>query len=478
MPAARRRMAMDRQQLLATMVLMGINRLIVTDGKISASCLFELDTTDAITAVRRDGVRASTRQTRQTAEGLGLLVHPVRGAAHDLALQRQHVQLDRAPSRASRCTRRLAGNVDINFRSETFPLERMADLLQIQEIEEKAPVAATPAAAPALPPIQLPPPPALPPLPGLPGQTPAPAEDVSSVLARSHRRTWSRGAARGPGAGARGRAAGGVRARGRPAAARPARRCRPCVTATPDVLRALGALYFAARLDETGLLQAVEWLVQRARRRCACRVSTAARLEDIARRRAAGAGARPARPAVRAAVRPSARRRRATPAAPGHASSRCSPRCARRSSPAACGRPARRAIAPMARSPTPRASSRWRPGHRLGGGVALFVPRVDDAAAARDRRAVGPGRRRARRAADLLGDADARCSGRAPPTIRRLLDIGRNGQQVLRWVADVAGRLADPAGAAPAVPSIAVTSAAGWLQACGLALPPRREGWV
>ena len=39
-PAARKRMAMDRQQLLATMVLMGINRLVVTDGNIDASCTF------------------------------------------------------------------------------------------------------------------------------------------------------------------------------------------------------------------------------------------------------------------------------------------------------------------------------------------------------------------------------------------------------------------------------------------------------
>jgi hypothetical protein len=34
--AARRRMAIDRQQLLATMVMMGINRVVVTDGKIVA----------------------------------------------------------------------------------------------------------------------------------------------------------------------------------------------------------------------------------------------------------------------------------------------------------------------------------------------------------------------------------------------------------------------------------------------------------
>jgi hypothetical protein len=33
--AARRRIAIDRQQLLATMVMMGINRVVVTDGKIA-----------------------------------------------------------------------------------------------------------------------------------------------------------------------------------------------------------------------------------------------------------------------------------------------------------------------------------------------------------------------------------------------------------------------------------------------------------
>src|SRR5262245_27967984 len=45
-PAARRRIAMDRQQMLATMVMMGVNRLVVTNGTIEASCMFELDTTD------------------------------------------------------------------------------------------------------------------------------------------------------------------------------------------------------------------------------------------------------------------------------------------------------------------------------------------------------------------------------------------------------------------------------------------------
>ena len=33
-PAAKRRLAAGRQQLLSTMVLMGINRIVVTDGSI------------------------------------------------------------------------------------------------------------------------------------------------------------------------------------------------------------------------------------------------------------------------------------------------------------------------------------------------------------------------------------------------------------------------------------------------------------
>jgi hypothetical protein len=173
MPAARRRMAMDRQQLLATMVLMGINRLIVTDGKISASCLFELDTTDAITQYAETASDYDETTTKRQTTGWRFWFIP-----SEVQRTTSHFNVSTYNSTDSEASAelhaKLAGNVDINFRSETFPLERMADILQIQEIEAKAPVAAAPA-APALPQMQLPPPPALPALPGLPGQQPAPA---------------------------------------------------------------------------------------------------------------------------------------------------------------------------------------------------------------------------------------------------------------------------------------------------------------
>ena len=45
-PAARVQLATSRQQLLATMVLMGINRIIVTDGRIAAKVLFDFQARD------------------------------------------------------------------------------------------------------------------------------------------------------------------------------------------------------------------------------------------------------------------------------------------------------------------------------------------------------------------------------------------------------------------------------------------------
>lgn len=45
-PAARTQLASGRQQLLATLVMMGINRIVVTDGKISAKVLYDFQARD------------------------------------------------------------------------------------------------------------------------------------------------------------------------------------------------------------------------------------------------------------------------------------------------------------------------------------------------------------------------------------------------------------------------------------------------
>src|SRR5262249_14281700 len=45
-PAARRRLAESRLQLLSTLVLMGVNRIVITGGKIRATMGFHIDTRD------------------------------------------------------------------------------------------------------------------------------------------------------------------------------------------------------------------------------------------------------------------------------------------------------------------------------------------------------------------------------------------------------------------------------------------------
>ena len=47
-PAARRRLAAGRQQLLATMVLMGINRIVVTDGRIKVRDSFKITSSRSV----------------------------------------------------------------------------------------------------------------------------------------------------------------------------------------------------------------------------------------------------------------------------------------------------------------------------------------------------------------------------------------------------------------------------------------------
>src|SRR5262249_16072500 len=48
-PAARRHLARSRHQLLSTMVLMGINRIVVTSGRINAKMGFRIDAKDHAT---------------------------------------------------------------------------------------------------------------------------------------------------------------------------------------------------------------------------------------------------------------------------------------------------------------------------------------------------------------------------------------------------------------------------------------------
>ncbi len=151
-PSTKRSLAEQRQQTLATMVLMGINRVVVDDGEILAKLMFHVDASET-TGLKFDQTKVTTGNMAQTAgnsqfTAQGLMVNTTSlNAQSDI-----NVRAD------------LTGQVSVKFRSETFPLERFADSAAIQLINQNAKVP-PPAPAPAV----TAPPPLTPPA------TPAPA---------------------------------------------------------------------------------------------------------------------------------------------------------------------------------------------------------------------------------------------------------------------------------------------------------------
>lgn len=117
-PAARRSLAQQRHQLLSTMVLMGINRIVVTSGRIRAKLDFHIDARDAAQAESASKFDAS--HTSVVAGGfLGF------GAAAVNSVSYVSTKSKSAEDELNASVD-LMGEVDLKFKSETFPLERFA----------------------------------------------------------------------------------------------------------------------------------------------------------------------------------------------------------------------------------------------------------------------------------------------------------------------------------------------------------------
>ncbi len=159
-PAARRDLAQQRHQTLATMVLMGLNRVVVDTGEITAKLQFHIDATE------------STDITfEQSKNATGKIAKGGRARLSAGAIMVNTVSLNAQSDINVRAD--LMGQVKVNFRSDVLPLERFADSAAIQLINQNAkvpqalpaagapgqaatPSAAAPVAAPAAPPTATP----------------------------------------------------------------------------------------------------------------------------------------------------------------------------------------------------------------------------------------------------------------------------------------------------------------------------------
>jgi hypothetical protein len=127
-PQTRHNLAELRHQTLSTMVMMGINRVVVDDGEINAKLIFHVDASESMTfnfdEQKPTNWNLAGKMGRNPFSANGIVVNTTNiNAQTDL-----NVRAD------------LTGEVKIRFRSETFPLERFADSAAIQMINVHAKV--------------------------------------------------------------------------------------------------------------------------------------------------------------------------------------------------------------------------------------------------------------------------------------------------------------------------------------------------
>jgi hypothetical protein len=143
-PVARKRVGQNRLQTLATMVLLGMNRVVVRDGTISARIQIRAQASDTA----KVDYAVSNDPGGQTWAERGSSVYPQPGLM--VSTISANVQTD-TQLRAD-----LYGEVRINFASETLPLERFADPARLALLQRNARSNATSAQPAETPPAPAP----------------------------------------------------------------------------------------------------------------------------------------------------------------------------------------------------------------------------------------------------------------------------------------------------------------------------------
>ena len=128
--AARIVMAKSRQQLLASMVMLGINRIVVTDGSITAKVKFDMRATDEAKRDYRAAAydRQSSRNRNVSAFGGSFLGF---GGGSVNVNEQSHVatvstSVDETSESKLELAAKMQGEVRVNFKSDYLPLEKMA----------------------------------------------------------------------------------------------------------------------------------------------------------------------------------------------------------------------------------------------------------------------------------------------------------------------------------------------------------------
>jgi hypothetical protein len=150
--SARLMMAKSRQQLLASMVMLGINRIVITDGSITAKVKFSMRSTDE--AKRDYSASAYDRQTsrHKKVSAFGGSFLGFGGGSVSTSEQSHVAQVSTSNDEASESKlemdAKLQGEVRVNFKSDYLPLEKMATPEMIGAIQGNSQPTAPPRTTP------------------------------------------------------------------------------------------------------------------------------------------------------------------------------------------------------------------------------------------------------------------------------------------------------------------------------------------
>jgi hypothetical protein len=129
-PLARRTIARQRQSMLATMVQMGMQRIVIDSGRINASMRFHIDTRSAASEDRGSQFGMQNRVRASGSFGVGPW-----GASAEVENAISYVSTQRSQATEEINTDlELNSSVELNFRTDYLPLNRMAAPAQADRI--------------------------------------------------------------------------------------------------------------------------------------------------------------------------------------------------------------------------------------------------------------------------------------------------------------------------------------------------------
>jgi hypothetical protein len=142
--AARLQMARSRQQLLASMVMLGINRIVVTDGLIHAKVVFDMRAQDTAKREAKASMydQQKSHMATQAKVEYGGWFTPWSGSVSAEASQ-DHVatvqsSVDETSESKAEVKAKLTGEVRVNFKSDYFPMDKLASPEMIAAIQGNA----------------------------------------------------------------------------------------------------------------------------------------------------------------------------------------------------------------------------------------------------------------------------------------------------------------------------------------------------